>query len=116
VADGDVYDSQNYTDVPIVDATATYDKPNRRAVLFVANRSLTESSSLDVDLRGIGASTVHSATTLHAGERNRNTTNGTTHDAVTPRPFDDYMLDAGQLKANLPPLSWTVLEFNARRA
>ncbi len=116
VATGDVYDSQNYTDVPVVDATATYDEENGRAALFVANRSLTEHSKLDADLRGIAASAVRSTTTLHAGpDQNRYTTNGAKHDAVTPQPFGDYQFDTGRLEATLPPLSWTVLEFDIPR-
>jgi alpha-N-arabinofuranosidase len=116
VATGDLYDSPTYTDVPVVDASATYDEENGRAALFVANRSLTESASLEVDLRGVRATSVRGASTLHAGEgQDRHTTNRDSHGAVTPRSFDDHALDAGQLKASLPPLSWTVFELDCQR-
>ncbi|HET9871211.1 MAG TPA: alpha-N-arabinofuranosidase [Propionibacteriaceae bacterium] len=116
VATGDKYDSTTYTDVPVVDASATYDAETGRAALFVANRSLEDTSTLEVDLRGLRVSSVLESTTLHAGERqDRHTTNLEVHDAVTPRTFDDYTLDGGQLKANLPALSWTVFEFEAVR-
>ena len=117
VASGDKYDSPTYTDVPVVDASATYDEETGRAALFVANRSLAESSSLEVDLRGLDATSVLKATTLHAGEgQNRDTTNLEVHDAITPRDFSDHVLDAGHLKATLPALSWTVFEFDCRRS
>jgi hypothetical protein len=29
--------------------------------------------------------------------------------------FDDHIFDSGQLKANLPPLSWSVFELDAAR-
>jgi len=116
VAAGDKYDSPTYTDVPFVDTSATYDAENGRAALFVANRSLEESSTLEVELRGLGVTAVLEATTLHAGPgQDRHITNLEAHDAVTPQPFDDYVLDAGQLKVSLPPLSWTVFSFEATR-
>ena len=116
VAAGDRYDSRVYTDVPVVDASATYDEETGRAALFVANRDLTESSTLDVDLRGLGVTAVLSASTLQAGEgQDRHTSNRTDHEAVRPQPFTDHALADGRLQAMLPPLSWTVFEFAARQ-
>jgi alpha-N-arabinofuranosidase len=116
VASGDKYDSPTYTDVPVVDAAATYDEATGRTALFVANRSLTESSTLEVDLRGVGATAVVEASTLHAdGDQDRHATNRVSHDAVAPRRFEDYVLEGGQLKVNLPALSWTVFSFEASR-
>ncbi|MET0695194.1 MAG: alpha-N-arabinofuranosidase [Propionibacteriaceae bacterium] len=117
VASGDKFDSPTYTDVPYVDTSATYDAENGRAALFVANRSLEESATLEVDLRGLGVTAVLDSSTLHAGTgQDRHTTNlGGAHDAVTPRKFEDYVLDGGQLKVSLPALSWTVFSFEAAR-
>ena len=118
VATGDKFDSPTYTDVAYVDTSATYDQASGRAALFVANRSLEESSTLEVELRGLGVTAVLGSSTLHAGERqDRHTTNSLTNqDAVTPRPFDEYTLDSGQFRAELPPLSWTVFEFECPRS
>ncbi len=116
VASGDKFDSPTYTDVPFVDSSATYDAASGRAALFVANRSLDESATLEVDLRGLGVTSVLEASTLHAGaDQDRHTTNLERHDAVTPQRFDDYVLDGGQLKVSLPALSWTVFSFAASR-
>jgi alpha-N-arabinofuranosidase len=116
VATSDSYDTDANTDVPLVDAAATYDAETGRAAVFVANRSLTESATLEVDLRGIGGTAVLGATTLHAGNgQDRHTTNLERHDAVTPVGFDDHRVDGGQLTATLPALSWTVFEIDARR-
>ncbi|MBA3528777.1 MAG: alpha-N-arabinofuranosidase [Propionibacteriaceae bacterium] len=116
VASSDRYDSPVYTDVPVVDASATFDEENGRAALFVANRSLEESSSLEVDLRGLGVTSVLEATTLGAtANQDRHTTNLENHTSVVPRRFEDYVLDAGQLKVNLQSLSWTVFEFECPR-
>jgi alpha-N-arabinofuranosidase len=116
VASSDRYDSPSYTDVPIVDASASYDAETGRAALFVANRSLTETATLEVDLRGIDGTGVAAASTLHAGSgQDRHTTNREVHDAVTPIVFDAYRVEGGMLTAQLPPLSWTVFEVTARR-
>jgi alpha-L-arabinofuranosidase len=116
VASGDKYDSSTYTDVPIVDASATFDEETGRAALFVANRNLDEPADLQVDLRGLDVSSVLKATTLHAREgQHRNVTNLEVHDAVTPQDFSEYVLEDGRLQVKLPALSWTVFEFECRR-
>jgi alpha-L-arabinofuranosidase len=116
VSSSDLFDSPAYTDVPLVDASATYDAETGRAAIFVANRSQTESASLEVDLRGIGGTAVRAASTLHAGDgQDRHTTNLERHDAVVPLRFDDHTVDGGQLTATLPALSWTVFEIDARQ-
>jgi alpha-N-arabinofuranosidase len=116
VATSDRFDSDAYTDVPLVDATATYDAETGRAAVFVANRSLEESAQLEVDLRGIGGTAVLGATTLHARDgQDLHTTNLEQHDAVVPIRFDDHAVRDGQLTATVPALSWTVFEIDARR-
>ena len=116
VATSDRYDSPAYTDVPVVDTSATYDGETGRAALFVANRSLDEAATFSADLRGIGASGIAQASTLHAANgQDRHTTNLEVHDAVTPQTFAAYELADGRLSATLPPLSWTVFEIEAAR-
>ena len=117
VASGDRFDSPDYTDVPVVDATATYDAATGRAAVFVANRSLDETASLDADLRGIGGTALLAATTLHAGDgQDRHATNRDDHTAVVPAALKNAQVTEGRLTAQLPPLSWTVFEVEARRA
>jgi alpha-N-arabinofuranosidase len=114
IAHADRYDSASYTDVPLVDASATYDEETGRTSLFVANRSLTEPAALSVDLRGVRAKRVRASHTLHAQPgQDRHSSNGVSHDAVTPRSFDSYALGDGRLTANLAPLSWTVFDIEA---
>jgi alpha-N-arabinofuranosidase len=111
VAQSDRYDSPSYTDVPLVDTSATYDAETGRAALFVAHRGQTESATFAADARGIGGRRVVGATTMHArGSQDRHVTNREQHDAVAPQDFDAYELVDGQLTATLAPLSWTVFE------
>jgi alpha-N-arabinofuranosidase len=114
IVHADHYDSASYTDVPLVDASATYDDETCRAALFVANRSLSEPVALSVDLRGVRATRVRASHTLHAQSgQDRHSSNGVSHDAVTPRSFDAHAFSDGRLTANLPPLSWTVFDIEA---
>jgi alpha-N-arabinofuranosidase len=116
VTTSDRYDSPGYTDVPVVDASATYDGETGQAALFVANRSLEETATFSADLRGIGASGIAQASTLHAVDgQDRHTTNLEVHDAVTPQTFAACELADGRLSATLPPLSWTVFQIEAAR-
>ena len=114
IVHADHYDSASYTDVPLVDASATYDDETCRAALFVANRSLSEPVALSIDLRGVRATRVRASHTLHAQSgQDRHSSNGVSHDAVTPRSFDAHAFSDGRLTANLPPLSWTVFDIGA---
>jgi alpha-N-arabinofuranosidase len=116
VSTGDRYLAPAYGDVPIVDASATYDAETGRAAIFVANRSLDETSTLEADLRGIGGTRVIAASSLHAGNgQDRHATNRENHDAVVPTKFSDYELEDGALRIQLPPLSWTVFEVAGRQ-
>jgi alpha-L-arabinofuranosidase len=116
IAQTDRYDSARYTDVPLVDSTATYDVETGRAALFVASRGLTEPAALTVDVRGVRATRMLASSILHAQPgQDRHASNGVSHHAVTPRPFDAYALSDGRLTAILPPLSWTVFDIETAR-
>ena len=114
IAKSDRYDSADYTDVPLVDTSATYDPETGRAALFVAHRSMAEDAILTADLRGLGSLRVVEATSLYPrGSQDRHATNRDRHDAVEPERFDSFELADGKLTATLPPLSWTVFELAA---
>jgi alpha-L-arabinofuranosidase len=113
ITQSDRYDSPAYTDVPIVDVSATYDAEAGRAALFLVNRSLDEPAELTADLTRIAALAVIGATSLHAhGQQDRHATNVAGPAAVRPQPFQAYALAEGVLRSTLPPLSWTVFELN----
>lgn len=115
VATGDRYDAPSYAGVPVVDASATLDAEAGRAALFLANRGLTEPATVTADLAGITATAVRGASTLHARDgQDRHATNREHHQAVRPQPFGAYELADGRLTAQLPALSWTVVELETR--
>ncbi len=108
---GDRYDTARFGGVPVVDATATFDPDRGTAAIFVANRSQTETAQLEVDCRGLPVGRLSAATVLRAPDGARtDLTNAARHDAIVPIPFHDATFDQQNLRAALPPLSWTVFE------
>jgi alpha-N-arabinofuranosidase len=111
VATGDLYDTSRFGGVPVVDATATFDPDDGTAAVFVANRSQTETAQLEVDCRGLPVGRVVGATVLRAPDGAApDLTNHDRHDAIVPEPFTGAGFDQQILRADLPPLSWTVFE------
>jgi alpha-L-arabinofuranosidase len=112
VATGDQLDTARYGGVPVVDATATFDPDRHAAAVFVANRSTTESVRLEVDCRGLPVDRLLNATILCSPPGTAHATNAERHDAIVPAPFRGAVLDQQLLRADLPPLSWTVFELD----
>ena len=111
VATGDRYDTARFGGVPVVDATATFHPDDGTAAIFVANRSQTETAQLDVDCRGLPVGRVVAATVLRAPDGAApDLTNHDRHDAIVPQPLTGAEFDQQILRADLPPLSWTVFE------
>ena len=53
--DTDTHPTSRYGLVDVVDAAATYDEATNRAAVFLVNRSTTESASVTIDARPLGA-------------------------------------------------------------
>ena len=110
-AQGDLYDSSEFTDVPLLDAAATYDEERGRSAVFLANRSQDEMVSVEIDCRGLPMSRVSAANCLSLPEgADPSVTNRDRHDALVPRALRSVAFDSGCLRLNLPALSWTAIE------
>jgi alpha-N-arabinofuranosidase len=102
------YYTDLYGDVPLLGATATYDEESGDVTVLTVNRSVDDSLELRADVRGLPGCRVVEATVLaHQNLRTHNTEDDP--DCVVPRPLQDVSVDAGELRAQLPPVSWTVL-------
>ncbi|TDN90722.1 alpha-N-arabinofuranosidase [Microbacterium sp. BK668] len=102
------YDTDRYGEVPVVDAVATHDPERGGTTVFAVNRSLSESVTLEIDSRALGAVTTARASSLHdddifaantLAEPNR----------VSPTGNDTVEVSEGTVSVTLPPCSWTVL-------
>jgi len=105
-----VYDSRQHGDVPLLDATATYDEESGAVTVFAVNRSPDGDLDLEVDLRALPGLRVESATTLAGPDGDIRATNTAERpDAVRPRANSRARVESGHLSAALPPVSWNVV-------
>ena len=58
------YDTAQHGDVPLLDATATFDEERGSVTIFAVNRSVDDDLELEVDLRAWPGLRVDAATTL----------------------------------------------------
>ena len=97
-----------YGEVTMVDAVATHDRAAGEASVFLVNRSLTETVTVQIDATALGVATVESAVTLHDEELHAANTLEQP-DRVAPRPNDSVRLTDGTVSVTLPPVSWTAI-------
>lgn len=102
------YDCESADDVPLVDATATYDDESGAVTVLAVNRSTDAPVRLDADARAFAGHRLKAATTL-AHEDIRATNSEEAPDAVTPRHNPEARLDQGRLEVVLPPVSWNII-------
>ena len=103
------YESALHGDVPLLDATATYDEETGEVTVLCANRSTDEATELRADLRGLGGSCRVVEATVLSDDDVRATNTEQQPDRVIPRTLPDVTVDGGQLRAQLPPVSWAVI-------
>ncbi|MFZ7089020.1 alpha-N-arabinofuranosidase [Curtobacterium sp. RRHDQ10] len=118
VASGDQFESKEYGDADLVDASVTYDAERGRVAVFFANRGLDESADVTVSLRGFTAGRVTRAEVLTAPESGDRFTANTEHeqDVVGLVALDAAAVVEGELKVTLPALSWAVVEVEVTEA
>jgi alpha-L-arabinofuranosidase len=113
--DSPVYGTERFGEVPLLQATATYDDGSGDLSLFAINRSTSETLPLTVDLRGFGALRVAEHSVL-ADEDLHASNTADQPDRVVPRPGTGARLEEGRLTAGLPPASWNVFRFSPEPA
>jgi alpha-N-arabinofuranosidase len=118
VTSGDKFDSKQYGDAEVVDVSATHDADTGRVAVFLANRGLEERADVTMTLRGFRAGRVTRAEVLTVPEGGDRFTANTedAQDAVGLSKLEDAIVEDGQLRVSLPPLSWAVVEIEATEA
>ena len=107
VLDSPKYDCSDYTDVPLVDATATLGDDGS-VTIFAVNRDLKDDIALEADLRAFGDLKVLEHIVLHHDDVKAVNTEKAP-DNVAPRAGKGGTLDRGRLEVVLPCLSWNVI-------
>ncbi|WP_158867028.1 arabinosylfuranosidase ArfA [Leifsonia sp. AG29] len=102
------YDTAVHGEAALVDAVATFDEADGSAALFVVNRSLTETQTVEVDVRDLGVTRVAEALSLWDDDvYAKNTLQD--QNRVGLRPTPRASLADGTLTLELPPVSWTAV-------
>jgi alpha-N-arabinofuranosidase len=106
--DSPVHETAKFGDVDVLDAVATHDAESGDVVVFAVNRSLTEPVALDLDLRGFPGMRVAEAVTLSNPDH---TWQATADDdtGVLPQPNTSAKVADDRVRAELPPVSWSML-------
>jgi alpha-N-arabinofuranosidase len=99
------YSTDQYGEVPVLDAAATLDSRTGTVSVFCVNRS---EEPVEVEVVGAKASSV--TTGVGVWDTDPDASN-TLHepDRVTSRRCEEVAVDGGRLRATLPPISWTAL-------
>ena len=107
---GDTLATERYGEVPLLDAAVT--AAEGEMVLFLVNRSTTETLAVEAEL-GVSVAAAH-AVSLHAPEGgDRFSTNSVDdQEAVVPVALDSVRFDGTWLAVDLPPLSWSVVRLS----
>ena len=101
-------ETKKFGDVSLLDAVATYEEETGAVTVFVVNRSVTEPLTLEADVRALGGLRVAEAVTLANPDPYLAAT-PENQDEVAPRANSTAAVADGQLTAQLPPVSWTML-------
>mgnify|MGYP001561839561 CR=1 FL=1 len=101
-------------DVASIVAATTFDPVDGTATVFLANRSATDAVSVDVDVTQLGVCAVDAARLLHDPDFHAKNT------AAEPERVGlmdlDVAVEAGHVRAELPPCSWAVIALSSGRA
>jgi alpha-N-arabinofuranosidase len=104
--DAPMYQTARHGEASLIDAVATAD--HDQAALFLVNRDQNEPAHLTVDVRSLGSTRIHEATTLADSDVYAKNTL-TDQNRVTPAPNTTAALTDGTLTIDLPPVSWTAI-------
>jgi alpha-N-arabinofuranosidase len=103
------HDTARHGTVPLLHATAVASEDGA-VTLFAVNRDTSRPMALTADLRAFGATGAVEHRVVADPDRHAKNTL-TDQDRVGPRAVSGATLDGGELRAELPPLSWNTIRF-----
>jgi len=109
--DSPVYDSSEFTDVPLLEAVATMNEEKGEVVIFAVNRSQDGGLPLVGVLRGWGEMRVVEHLVLEH-EDSKATNTAAQPQNVEPHARGDATMQDGALRATLSKLSWNVIRLS----
>jgi alpha-N-arabinofuranosidase len=113
--EADLYRTDRYGLVPLIDAAATVDDESGRSAIFLVNRSVTEEVQVTVDIDAAPRANLLDAQTLTERDPHAaNTAADPLRVALKANP--SAVLEDGLLTVVLPPTSWTCVELGVARS
>lgn len=106
------YDCKEFTDVPYLEAIATYDEEKGEAVIFCVNKHLTENTVIDVNLLDFKGFEVTEFISMDGYDKKAE--NSFDNVNVKPRTNPLPTVDGTTLTAELKPLSWNVIRLKLK--
>ena len=95
-------------DTPLVDAVATHDAATGELSVFAVNRSLTETLTVEIDVRSAGDLELVEAVTLaHDDPYARSSVEDDT--TLVPRPNPTAQVTGTRARLDVPPVSWSMV-------
>ena len=101
------YDCKEYTDVPYLEAIATYDEENEEVTVFCVNKSLDEEAVLDINLMDFEGYKPFEFISMDGHDKKEENT----FNAVNVKPHNNPVpaMDGKNLTVSMKPLSWNVI-------
>lgn len=107
--EGPSYFVEQFGEVPVVDAVATFDKESSKAAVFAVNRALAGAQRVRVDVSALGRVEVVAAHLLADDDLYASNTLDNPN-RVELRPFAGVTLEDGVIECDLPAASWVALD------
>ncbi len=102
------YDCKEFTDVPYIEAIATFDEENEEMAIFCVNKSLSESAVVDINLLDIEGYKPYEFISMDGYDKK--TENSFDNIAVKPHNNELPVSDGKTITIEFKPLSWNVLK------
>ncbi|GKU85064.1 intracellular exo-alpha-(1-_5)-L-arabinofuranosidase 1 [Niallia sp. NCCP-28] len=106
------YDSKDFTDVPMLEATAVYNEEKEQLTIFAVNRDTEDALELSCDIRNFENYQVVEHIVLE--NPNIKETNSAVNQSVAPHTNGNAQANDGSVSAMLPKLSWNVIRLEKR--
>lgn len=103
------HDTKRFTDVPYLEAIATYDEKHENMVLFCVNKSLDKNMILDINMIDFDGYKPFEFISMDGYDKNE--TNGIDFSPVMPHKNELPLTDGRVFTAELKPFSWNVIRF-----
>lgn len=113
VIDSPVYDSKDFSDVPVLEATAVLSEDQEELTIFAVNRDQEESLYLECELRGLESYKVVEHIILENKDLKAVNTKDNPFNVV-PHSNGNAIVEENTVKAILPKLSWNVIRLSKR--